>query len=549
MANLFGYLTRTAEQIEQQLKLVVPIELPEITDLEQDILVRSFKIWAHIHELAHYYIEQAARESNPSTAELFSSLVNHARSVDYRVKSVKPCEVEITFTISQTHTSDIIIPKGTEIETKENIIYTTNQNAIILAGTLSAKTDATQIQTIENELIGVSSGVANQVLVMSSDIVDNSIVLKINSEIYEPKNTFYDSLPNSLHFIQTINASTNNDIILGDGVHGKLPTANQNIFADYKKSIGKEGKVGKNTLTKIINLPTLPSGIELEANNELESFGGEDFENIEVLRKNIARFTQTIDRAVSREMYIALAELYQGVGKAGLFYESGTKVEIFIVPQGGGLASPTFLAEIQNYMQNKIIICTQVEVKSAGQIDVLIDLEVNLLSNAIKNDVRNNILEALENFGSFDIQEIGGEMSVGSLNQIVCNITGVETCTLNNFNIRPYSRPVNLTQELNWEVEMLENSITLRNWRIIFISTSSFNLFRDSIFLGTFAVGNEVIKDEVKFTILQNYSTGNEFRFLTYKYLGNKSGKYKLEEPAILRIMRNNVNLTLIGGL
>lgn len=549
MANFFGYNVRTAEQIEQALKIIIPIELPEIKDLENDILVRSLKVWSHIHELGHYYIDQVARESNPETAELFASLVHHARSVDYRVKSVKPCEVEITFIISQIHNVDIIIPKGTQIESNEGIIYTTKQNNTIIAGTLSVNIQAEQVEIIENELIGVTNGLTNQTLLMNGEVVDGSLLLTIANENYEPKDTFYYSLPNSLHFIQTINADTNNDIILGDGINGKLPIANQNIFADYKKSLGKAGKVGKNELTKIINTPTLPNGITLECNNNFESFGGEDFENIEILRKNIARFTQTIERAVSREAYIALAELYQGVGKAGIFYETGTKVQIFIVPQGGGLASASFLTDVQNYMQNKIIICTRVEVKPAGEIEVLLNFEVVLASNAVRLEMQNNIIEALREFGSLDNQNVGGEMSSGNLNQIVCNVAGVKSCILNIFNIKPYPRPINLSSALIWNIEMLEGSNTLKNWRIIFVSANSFNLFRDNIFLGTYSVNTEVIQQEVKFTILQNYSSGDEFQFITYQYLGNKSGKYKLEEPSIMRILAQGIELTLIGGL
>lgn len=548
MANIFGYLTRSAEQVEEALRIILPTELPEITDFENDLLVRSFKIWANMNELLQYYIDNVARESNVMTAELYASLVQHARSVDYRVRSVKPCEVVLQFTLSTSLLTNVVIPQGTIVKNEDDIAYLTIQAVTIIAGTTQINAPAIQKTVITNELIGTTNGQASQVLLMPDSVVDGSVRLTINGEEYTPVDTYYYSLPDSLHFIQTVSTDTNNHIVLGDGVNGKLPTANQSIYADYETTLGKAGKAGKHTLTTVGNPPTV-IGATLTCTNPSEAFGGEDFEGIEALRKNIPLFNRTVERAVSREAYISLASLVQGVAKAGLYYNSGTIVKIFIVPEGGGIASPTFLAQVQAYMQQRIIICTQVQVESAGEIEVLLTFEVNLLPTANRIETEALLRANLIAFGSLELQEISGEMSSGNLNQVVCNTRGVQSCVLQVFSVKPYPRPTTSDTALNWSVSLLAGSTAKNTWRIVFLSTSTFQLFREDAFVGNYTVNVAVVQPEASFTILQNYSIGLEWQFVTYPYLGDRAGKYDIDEPAILRISDANITLNLIGGL
>jgi Baseplate J-like protein len=550
MPTLFDYNTRTAEQIEQALKTVMLAQVPEITDLENDVFGKGLKIHAGIAEMLHYYIDNQARESNIESAQLFSSCVLLARADDYRVRSRKPFEVVVTFTLSAVAPSPILIPKDTVVENDSGLSYTTIANTTIPTGQTQASVTALQQIQFSNQNIGTTNGQASQVLEISEKLVDGSLRLSIGAEVYTPVETFYYSLPTNTAFVQTVNTKGKNDIILGDGVNGKIPTTNQTIFADYALTEGEDGKVLANTLTTIISNITLPLGFTLSCNNLLDASGGKDRDSVTDIKRNAKALNRTVETAITRETYISLGQLIQGVAKVGLKYEYGNTVDIYVIPDGGGIATPSLLASVEAYYATRKIILTKVRASSAGEVRVLLDINVTLRANAIRILVEQGIKEALANFGSLENQEIGGRIVSGTINQLVCNVVGVETCILSVFSLIPYPRPFGTTSiDLDWSVEMLEGSTSKKDWRIVFITASTFQLFRDSNFIGVFAVGSDVVQPEIKLTVSQNYSGGDTWTFSTYEYLGSKSGFYQLEEPAILRIYENDITLTMTGGI
>jgi Baseplate J-like protein len=547
MENIIGYENRSAEQIFNAVLALAQTELPEITD-PNDLILRSFWIWANISETQHYYINHIARESNAQTAELYKSLVRQARNFDYRIRGNTPAFAVITFTLTNTQVTNVFIPKGTVVQTEQDITFTTIQDCTIIANTLSIDCPAEQIEVITSQNIGTTSGLIGQKLLMPENTTDSSVTLVIGADTYTPQDSFYRSLPDDTHFIQTISETTETELILGDGVNGKLPASNQSVLATYSLTLGKSGRIGKGAITRLISTITALS--EITVTNENDSVGGNDFEDIGVLRRKLPQFIRTSETATTKETYIALAETAQNVAKAGINHiEGDTLVEIYIVPIGGGVASQSFLDQVRAYMLPKILICTQLVLKSAGQVDVLLDFEVYLLPNAPRIATEQLIKSNLVTYGSLETQEINGEITSGKLNQIVCNTLGVESCVMNEFNIRPFARAVNNTQLMNWQVSMQTGSTNINVWKIVFTTPSKFNLFKNDNYEGNFDVNIQVIKPEVVFTILQNYSIANQFTFTTYPYLGNRSGKYILQEPSILRISEGDINLNIIGGI
>jgi hypothetical protein len=549
MANLFSYLSRSKEQILQDLKVMLPSELPEIKDYESDILVRGLKIWANLAENLHYYIDNVARETHISTCRLFSSAVELAVAEDYRVRGFIPCNVNLTFTLSAVSATVVLIPKGTICETADGIQYITTQDLSIPIGQLSGITNASQETFVPSAVIGITNGTENQKLILAGQIVDNSLDITIASEQYEAKETFFRSLPASLHFIQSVNSDAITEIKFGDGINGKLPSANQNINASYYTTLGTKGRVGKNKINKIVSTLSLPSGITATVTNVSESFAGSDREKTVEIAKNVSILNRTVETAISRDTYRDLGELAPGVAKAGLSYNYGTTVDIFVIPDGGGIANQAFLDAVEAYYQDKIIICTRVNVGSAGEVDVVLDIDVELLSNADRLETSQKIKNALVSFGSLDTQDISGRMVSGNIAQIVCNVAGVKSCIINVFSIIPYARPISSTTELNWDATLLVGSIVPHNWKIRFTASNTFQLFKDDTFAGNYTVGFLVSLPEISFIINQNYATNDEWTFVIYPFLGDRSGSYELSEPAILSIKESNITLNLIGGI
>lgn len=548
--SIFQYTSRSAEQIEQDLRNALVSELPEIKDYDNDVLVRGLRIWAGIAELLHYYIDNVARESNPTSARIFENLVRIARGVDIRIQSSIPFEVDVTFTISVSHASNIIIQKDTVISTADNQVrYMTTKVATIVAGQTSVIVQAKQMVKVDNQLLGTTTGLAFQTLLMPSNVVDMAITIAIGAEQYNPQETFYRSLPSSPHFIPTINTNGELDILLGDGINGKLPTANQNISTTYYQTLGSGGGVNVGDLSTIITNLTLPTGITITVINALQSRGGRDRESVASLKKRIAFWNRTVETGISLQTYKDLAELHTGVEKAGARYESGNTVQLFIIPSEGGIASVSLINEVTAYMADKIIIGTLINVQTAGVVLTVLEIDLYLSSNSIKVNIENDVKNALVSFGSLSNQEIGGQMLSGKLSQIVCNVDGVDDCIITNFSFIPFARPTNTILELDWTVNILAGSTSGSFWRILFTTTTSFQLLKNDVFVGNFNVGVSVIQPEIEFTINSNYNSGSAWEFYSYEYLGDRNGLYQLQESEIFQINNNFISLTSIGGV
>jgi hypothetical protein len=546
----FDYNQRTAEQIAETLRAVLPNAVPEISFDEADPLYRSLIVFAWMTEMLHYYIDNTARESLIDSAELFPSVVRGARGVGYRVRGSVPHQALLTFTLSANAPSDVLIPQNTIVETVEGVPYRTIADATIVTGSTATSITAVQETLFSGQLLGITDGTAGQILLISESLVDGSVVLTIGAETYTPVETFFYSLPADTHFIQGVNADGVNEILLGDGVNGKLPTAGQNIEASYALTKGADGYARANTITDIISTITLPPALLIACTNPLASSGGGNRQSVAEIKRGVNALVRTTNTAVSRETYIWLGYLIPGVEKVGVFYEFGSIVDVFVLPKGGGLATPLLLSQVEAFYETRRMILTRVRASSAGEVRVLLTLNITLKPNGVRVLVEQSILATLQDLGSIANQDITGVIHSGKIDQLAYNVVGVQDSVIEVFSLVPYARPITASENLNWSVEMLEGCAATVRWRVEFTGATSFRLLRQDLFVGNFTTGIPITyNNEVRFTIRQNYTAGDAWTFTTYAYLGKTAGAYRLEEPSILRIYANDITINFTGGI
>jgi predicted phage baseplate assembly protein len=99
----------------------------------------------------------------------------------------------------------------------------------------------------------------------------------------------------------------------GDGRTGaRPPTGRENILADYRKGLGRDGNLDAGKLTL---LTTRPLGVKA-VTNLLPSTGGTDPEALADARTNAPLTVLTLGRIVSLDDYADFARAFQGVAKA-----------------------------------------------------------------------------------------------------------------------------------------------------------------------------------------------------------------------------------------
>ncbi|MGL4568056.1 MAG: hypothetical protein ACRCU6_05960, partial [Fusobacteriaceae bacterium] len=140
--KFIGYLNRSSEQIEEDIKSKFPLYLPEITDIDNDPLFQFSQIFAGVLENLHYYLDRRAQEAFLPVAKRLESAILVSESNDYRVKGSYPASADITFYFDTPVPSNVLIPAGTIVATEDNIPFVTKQNAAITTGNTQATVGA-----------------------------------------------------------------------------------------------------------------------------------------------------------------------------------------------------------------------------------------------------------------------------------------------------------------------------------------------------------------------------------------------------------------------
>ena len=549
LQNNFGitYIDRSFEQIKSALLLRFQNQVPEITDhSESNPWVKKLNIMAAIFEMIGFYIDRRAGEAFLPTAQLFASAIKISRLFDYRAKGTIAATVDLTFQLSTIATSPVVIPINTSCQTANGVIFLTTEQRTIPVGQSIVTAPARQYQAVNGVAVGVSDGTANQRFELENNVVDNSITLLVAGLPYLPQETFAFSLNNSAHYKAGLNENGVMEVIFSDGINGSIPPSGAAITADYFVSQGAEGVVGAGTINTINTSIAVPSGTVLTVNNLLAAAGGSNQEALAELKKNIPLSLRTQDRAVTERDYIDILELAPGVSKAGVDFDCASRINGFIAPTGGGVASALLISTTQDYIDDRKILGRQITVQASGEIRLRIEMVLNVLSASLRSQAIQNVRDALDTFASVDNQQVQGEVNIGDLYQTIENATGVDHSTINIFTVIPFARPINHTNTLVWDRLILPASNDAVKWNIVLISANTYELSRNESFIGSFNIGDQVVQDELEFTVnAGSYVIGNRWEFYTYTY----NADLVLQEPSLPVINQNDIVINAVGGI
>jgi predicted phage baseplate assembly protein len=239
-----------------------------------------------------------------------------------------------TRSASQTLSAEAGILNGAPILDQENNITTVMlkeslTNSYARAGTvlLANIVDATQGETVRNEVLGSSDGSAFQAYPLKQkpltylpsqdpeglSAVQSTLLVTVNNVRWNEQPTLLESPADAQDFTTTLDDNDQTTVIFGDGVNGaRPPTGKNNIRARYRKGLGASGNVDTGAVQQLID--SAP-GLQ-KVTNPLPALGGADRESISQIRVSAPGSLLTFGRAVSVEDYAALALSYPGVAKA-----------------------------------------------------------------------------------------------------------------------------------------------------------------------------------------------------------------------------------------
>jgi uncharacterized phage protein gp47/JayE len=543
-----SYIDRTYQQIKDAVIAKVKVEVPELTDHnESNLFIKLVSIWAGLTEMVGYYLDNWARETHIVSTRMYENMLKHARFYDYRVHGVVSATVDVTFTLSGPAVADTTIPANTEVITGNNIRFFTVEDLVIPLGETSGTVGAIQGELITAVSLGTGTGVVYQEYEINNvNVADGTVVVRVNGITWESQETLGYSISTDNHYVQTTSKDKKPLIQFGDGVAGAIPPNGSTLEVDYRVSLGEAGNVAENTLTTIVPTLTIPGGLGISVTNAKAASGGAPTETIEQMRRRIPISTRTLKRAVRRIDYIELPELVPGVAKAGVGFDCGKKVTIYVVPEGGGIASSVLLDAVEAYMDERKMITTLLDVQTAGEVGILLSISITVKPNYSKTEVTTAVKASLVEFFAPENQMLKGEVHLSDIYQIVETTVGVQNSQITKMTTRSYARPLGATSvDLDWiPITQPSSNQTLR-WEISFLNANDYQLFREGDYIGTFSVGLTVIQPEIYFTVIGSYTVGDKWEFYTYPYFGTVI----LAEQSIPTLQESDIIINTIGGI
>lgn len=482
-----SYQQIKAKLVESLMGLKDPQGQKLITDYsEGNILIIILSLFAAIAEVLHYYVDNMARETFLSTARRYDSVVKHGALVDYHARAAIAATVDVILSRSITGNSigaKLTIPHGTLFTDSSGNSWLSARDVIWYSNVTTCK-----VPIIQHERY-TASALNNMVIPTGDRIILNlgtlpngkyyeqgSMSLQIGGETWVLVDTFAKSKPTDKHFMVSVDEALNPYIMFGDGTFGKKPAAGAKITnVVFYLTNGTQGNVKSNTITSV---PSVISSSITDAtvSNAYDAGGGSNYENFTMLKEHIPLSVKTLGVAITKEDFESLAMLVDGVNKAKADYECGRKLTIYISPDGGAVASSELINRVYNLLSQRAPMTTWLKVKSAGKVQIILEMDVTGKKSYKTAEIQTQILTALYNAYSPEQAQIGGSVRVSDIYALIDNLSTVDYLHLTKFYIKPWPTTIYGNKELNLGQFKLNKAKGSMTYYITFNSSTTFTV-------------------------------------------------------------------------
>lgn len=482
-----SYQQIKAKLVESLMGLKDPQGQKLITDYsEGNILIIILSLFAAIAEVLHYYVDNMARETFLSTARRYDSVVKHGALVDYHARAAIAATVDVILSRSITGNSigaKLTIPQGTLFTDSSGNSWLSARDVIWYSNVTTCK-----VPIIQHERY-TASALNNMVIPTGDRVILNlgtlpngkyyeqgSMSLQIGGETWVLVDTFAKSKPTDKHFMVSVDEALNPYIMFGDGTFGKKPAAGAKITnVVFYLTNGTQGNVKSNTITSV---PSVISSSITDAtvSNAYDAGGGSNYENFTMLKEHIPLSVKTLGVAITKEDFESLAMLVDGVNKAKADYECGRKLTVYISPDGGAVASSELINRVYNLLSQRAPMTTWLKVKSAGKVQIILEMEVTGKKSYKTPEIQTQILTALYNAYSPEQAQIGGSVRVSDIYALIDNLSTVDYLHLTKFYIKPWPTTIYGNKELNLGQFKLNKAKGSMTYYITFNSSTTFTV-------------------------------------------------------------------------
>ena len=324
-----------------------------------------------------FYCQMLANESSILSARTFEAVTTLALNKGYKYALPNSAAGTVRFYLGAAVTIDTEMPLNTVLKSDRALSYSTMSPLLIPAGQLYADIPVVQGEFHTETFV---AQVDDQRIVKLGKVKlsRSHVSVSVNGIPYTEKESIFDA--SSGEYIFEVNQNAEEIyLIFGNGTIGTRLVEGDAIEVKYLVTDGLSGNTARDTITMISD----DHPLSLSVVNKTDITGGTDQEDIETIRENAQAAFWTQWQVTTAESAIKIAKLHPYVKYANVKYQDKTEIypyKMFKILVGGtgGALSEEVLVDIKNFMQERTVADTVVEVENlklkstAFQIDLTI---------------------------------------------------------------------------------------------------------------------------------------------------------------------------------
>lgn len=402
-------------------------------------------------DMCNYYLDHQAMETFIPTAKERANLFRLAKQFSYNIRSAKGAKVDVVFFLEDAHPSTVIIPRHTKVHTSTGIYFLTTEAAYIPAGEFEVTVPCIQgvITTAVYEGTGISQHSVNvenpqnqSVTLIDPGIDIDSIEIIDNAGIlWNPVDHLIFTTANERAYQKNLKVDNTIEILFGDGNRGAIPQTSDTLTIQYIRSLGEKGRVSPLAITTLDDRIKDIQGETVTVNvlNPNASSGGSNEETEEEIRAKAPGVIKAQDRAVTLQDYINLAKSIDGVYDAKAFDVNNApelclyhEVKVVILPEGGDTENTALVSEVYDYLYQRMIPPTNLQVTTPKYIPVDIDVHVTrnpLVYKYADDGVADGVMIAIQEYFQNRRGAVGEDFNPNDLIAAITSLPDVKSVT------------------------------------------------------------------------------------------------------------------------
>jgi Baseplate J-like protein len=374
-----NYTRRDILAIHDDVDLYISEFIPRIKGTSQANTGRLYlTIFEGLIDNLNYSVDQAFLESLLVLARQRKNIVQMAYFLGHIPKSTSASSVDLTFSML----SGVAGPGGQAIAAFQRvqtvvspaIEFLTTEAATILEDETSVNVPAVQgTRVVDESLSAAASGAPNQYYTLAQPLTPHEFIeVKIDGASIAIVDDFAEANADEIVCTLQFDGDDYTRVIFGDGEYGKAPPFGSSITVTYIATSGEEGNVPAGTIQRVIGAIASVVGVT----NALDSSGGASSESDESIKRNAPAIRVSQYRAVSREDMIAHANSVAGVYQSFAEHTEGSRTNVYVLPEGGGVASSLLLSQVQARLDARKIDGTQPKAFALAHAGILVSANV-----------------------------------------------------------------------------------------------------------------------------------------------------------------------------